>query len=223
MRCSSPAAAARRAGPPAVRLPGPGIDSPGVHRAVLGTLTGGRQLSAGPLGGSPEANLQGGEALSTIAEVGLGLAGFTGILVALGRSRASFSRPEVLRLLLLLVSSLGAVFLALIPFALHESGVGNAACWRLSSALLAAFTSTSLAYIGYQIQRHRAEFGELFSRTVFVVVSTGSVAIVILQLWNVVGLGAPPRSGPYVFGLLWLLFIASLQFARILFVRGPGV
>ena len=166
--------------------------------------------------------MQGGEALSTIAEVGLGLAGFTGILVALGRSRAAFSRPEVLRLLLLLVSSLGAVFLALFPFALYESGVGDSACWRLSSVILAAFTSISLAYLGYQIQRYRGEFGELFSSTVFAIVATGSLAIFVLQLSNAVGLGAPPRSGPYVFGLLWLLFIASLQFARILFVRGPG-
>jgi hypothetical protein len=164
--------------------------------------------------------LQGGEALSTIAEVGLGLAGFTGILVALGRSQTAFSKPEVLRLLLLLVSSLGATFLALLPFALHESGVGGPTCWRLSSALLAAFTSTSLAYLGYQIQRHRDEFGALFSGTVFVVVTTGSLAIVALQLVNAIGPGALPRSGPFVFGLLWLLFIASLQFARILFVRG---
>ena len=52
--------------------------------------------------------MQGGEALSTIAQVGLGLAGFTGILVALGRTQIAFSRPEVLRLLLLLVSSFGA-------------------------------------------------------------------------------------------------------------------
>jgi hypothetical protein len=166
--------------------------------------------------------VQGGEALSTIAQVGLGLAGFTGILVALGRTQTAFSRPEVLRLLLLLVSSFGAVFLALLPFALHESGVGDVACWRLSSVALAAFTSVSLAYLGYQIQRHRSEFGQLFSTAVFVIVGTGSVLMVVLQLANALGLGAPPRSGSFLFGLLWLLFIASLQFARILFVRGPG-
>jgi hypothetical protein len=166
--------------------------------------------------------VQGGEALSTIAEVGLGLAGFTGILVALGRSTETSSRPAVLRLLLLLVSSLGAVFLALLPFALHESGVGSAACWRLSSALLAVFTSISLASLGYRIHRHREEFGQLFSGTVFVVVGTGSLVIVALQVANIAGLGALPRSGPYLFGLLWLLFVASIQFVRILFVRPAG-
>jgi hypothetical protein len=166
--------------------------------------------------------VQGGEALSAIAQVGLGLAGFTGILVALGRTQAAFSRPEVLRLLLLLVSSLGAVFLSLLPFALHESGIGDVACWRLSSLALAAFTTISLAYLGSRIQRHRSEFGQLFSTAVFVIIATGSVLIVILQLVNAVGLGAPPRSGSFLFGLLWLLFIGSLQFARILFVRGPG-
>lgn len=166
--------------------------------------------------------MQGGEALSTIAEVGLGLAGFTGILVALGRSGTAFSRPEVLRLLLLLVSSLGAVFLALFPVALHESGVDDLACWRLSSAILAVFTSVSLVYLGYQIQRHRGEFGAMYSPAVFAIVLTGSVATVLLQVSNAIGLGAPPRSGLYIFGLMWLLFLASLQFARILFVRGPG-
>jgi hypothetical protein len=122
----------------------------------------------------------------------------------------------------LLVSSFGAVFLALLPFALHESGIGDVACWRLSSAALATFTSISLAYLGYQIRRHRSEFGQLFSAAVFVIIATGSVLIVVLQLVNAVGLGAPPRSGSFLFGLLWLLFIAGLQFARILFVRGPG-
>jgi hypothetical protein len=163
--------------------------------------------------------LQGSEALSTIAEVGLGLAGFTGILVALGRGSEGFSRPEVLRLLLLLVSSLGSMFLALLPFALQESGLGGTACWRISSALLASFTALALAYLGYQIQRHRREFGELFSGSVFVVVSAGSFVIVTLQVLNAAGIGAPPRVGPYLFGLLWLLFVASIQFARILFVR----
>ena len=166
--------------------------------------------------------MEGSEALSTIAEVGLGLAGFTGILVALGHSPEAFTRPGVLRLLLLLVSSLGAVFLALLPFALQESGVSSSACWRLSSALLAVFTSVSLALLGYQIQRHRGEFGELYSGTVFVVVATGSFAVVALQVVNVAGAGAFPRSGPYLFGLLWLLFVASVQFVRILFVRRSG-
>lgn len=163
--------------------------------------------------------MQGSEALSTIAEIGLGLAGFTGILVALARTPEPFGRPEVLRLLLLIVSSLGATFLALLPFALHESGVGESACWRFSSGLLAAFTSTSLAVLGYQIQRHRREFGELFSRAVFAIVSAGTVAIVALQAGNVFAVGGTPRVGPYLFGLLWLLLVASIQFARILFIR----
>jgi hypothetical protein len=166
--------------------------------------------------------VQGSEALSTVAEVGLGLAGFTGILVALGRSSQAFSRPEVLRLLLLLVSSLGSVFLALLPFALHESGLAGAACWRFSSALLGVFTAGSLAFLGYQIQRHRGEFGELFSGVVFAVVSAGSLAVVVLQILNAAGVGAPPRVGPYLFGLIWLLLVASIQFARILFVRRAG-
>ena len=221
-RCSRPAAAGRPA--QASSRPAARVRGRLAGRPPVGTwyLHGGRQLSAGPLGGSPEANLQGSDALSTIAEVGLGLAGFTGILVALGRSPGAFSRPEVLRLLLLLVTSFGAVFLSLLPFAIHESGVTGSACWRLSSALLAAFTSVPLAYLGYRVRRHRDEFGRVLSHTVFAIVGIGSSIIVVLQLFNVAGLGAPPRLGPYLFGLLWLLFVASLQFARILFVRFPG-
>jgi len=53
-------------------------------------------------------------------------------------------------------------------------------------------------------------------------VATGSFAVVALQVVNVAGVGALPRSGPYLFGLLWLLFVASVQFVRILFVRRSG-
>jgi len=43
-------------GPPAGRSPGSGVDSPGVRRTFLGTITGGRQLSAGPLGRAAGSN-----------------------------------------------------------------------------------------------------------------------------------------------------------------------
>lgn len=185
------------------------------HLGRLGSRRAASRASIGPR----EVGLHGAEALSAIAEVGLGLTGFTGILVALGRSPEVYSRPEVLRLLLLLVSSLGAVFLALFPLALHECGIGEPLCWRLSSALLAFFTAVSLASLGHQIQRHRAEFGRLFSATVFRVVAGGSLAAVAAQIANLAGLGALPRAGPFLFGLLWLLFVASIQFIRILFVR----
>jgi len=45
------------------------------------------------------------ETLSTVAEIALGLAGFTGLLVVLGRQPGRFSPSEAFRLLVLLVAS----------------------------------------------------------------------------------------------------------------------
>lgn len=68
----------------------------------------------------------GADALAIIAEVSLGLAGFTGVVVVLGRvERDAFLR---LRLSYLLSVSFSALLLALLPFALSES------VWQLTGS-----------------------------------------------------------------------------------------
>ena len=57
--------------------------------------------------------------LEVIAEVAIGLAGFSGLFVALTQT-GSFAPPERFRLQFLLYTSLGAMFLAMLPYAIFS-------------------------------------------------------------------------------------------------------
>ena len=76
--------------------------------------------------------MEGIDALGLIAEVGIAIAGFVGIVVALRAQSGAIGPFDELRIGTLLgVSALG-VLLALLPFALHFAGLGGEMTWALS-------------------------------------------------------------------------------------------
>jgi len=76
--------------------------------------------------------------LQTLAEVGVAIAGFTGVVVVLGRrARGDWSPPEIQWLHMLLLSSLSVVFFALLPVVLENAGLLPSGVWRLSAGFLA--------------------------------------------------------------------------------------
>ena len=158
------------------------------------------------------------DALSTIAEIALGLAGFSGVVVVLGRQPGAFSRVEAGRLVLLLVSSIGAMFLALLPLSLAPLELSDSLLWRVSAG---TFTGFCVGYglIGRsRVRIVRADAPEVYSSAVSVFNYATVGTAVILQL---VVLARPTDLGPgfYVLGLLSLLLTATVQFVRMLFVR----
>ncbi len=159
------------------------------------------------------------ETLSTIAELALGLAGFTGVLVVLGRQPGRFSPAEGFRLAVLLVASLSALFLSLVPLVLHDFGLAGAPLWRVSSGLMAISVLCSGALLARPLGRFRGSESEAYSAWVLVVLTSGAGVVVIVQLINSTGLLWPTGQGSYSLGLLFLLAGAVVQFVRILFVR----
>ena len=159
------------------------------------------------------------ETLSTIAEVALGLAGFTGVLVVLGRRPGRFSAAEAFRLVVLLVGSLSALFLSLVPLVLHDFGLAGAHLWRVSSGLMAASVVCSGAFLARPIARFRGSKSEAYSPWVLGSLVTGAVIVLVAQVVNLTGLLGPTSPGPYSLGLLFLLAGGVVQFVRILFVR----
>ena len=59
-------------------------------------------------------------ALQVIAEAALGILGFSAILIGLSRATDGFSVPDNFRIQLLIYSAFGAMFGALIPFAIFK-------------------------------------------------------------------------------------------------------
>ena len=77
------------------------------------------------------------ENLRIIAEVGIAIAGFSGVVVAMGRraGRHQDAAWQVGRLWMLLIQSLGASLFAFFPLLLDTAGLDPSMTWRLCNGL----------------------------------------------------------------------------------------
>jgi hypothetical protein len=157
------------------------------------------------------------ETLGTIAQLGVGLAGFSGIALVLTRGGSALTRLETDRLGIMLGSSLGATFLALLPLVLASFRLDDTAACRSASAVLAAYTAGFLRYYVSRTLRMRATAPELVTPLPFGLVTAGHAANLLLQAAAITGLAACAPA--YLTGLFWLLFHGAYQFGRILFIR----
>ena len=157
------------------------------------------------------------EALATIAEVAIGLAGFSGIVVVLSRTFERRLTPlERYRMFLLLVPSLATSFLGLSIMALYASEVPGA--MRIGSGLLAVFC---FGFPASQIRRtihFYRKVPELFQAPVLWGILGGYLSVGVLSVVHASGLIGVMPSVVFI-GLLWPLFQSALQFARMLFIR----
>lgn len=86
--------------------------------------------------------------LEAIAQIGVALAGFAGMVGALADAKLRPTHPEVWYPFWALISSgLGVVFVALFPFLLHHFRAPDNIVWAASSAFLLAVTASNLAFI----------------------------------------------------------------------------
>jgi len=158
----------------------------------------------------------GESALALIAEVSVGLAGFSGIVLVLARRE---SIPwDAWRTLSLLGFSLGALTLSMVPFGLSFSGVPEPDVWRLSSAAMTLYSvvfSTGLL----RLLRHLDSTQLPYYRPVAIISSVGSVTNTVAQLLNSLAVVLPGTLGPFFWGLVWLVIGSAGQFTLILFVR----
>jgi hypothetical protein len=99
----------------------------------------------------------GDELLSTIAEVAVTLAGFSGVIFALGnRAGGKLTAKEESGLTHMLLTSFGPVLISLIALALLKSGLEDAQAWRISCGAtgIFCFTGSTKAMIDELKGRH---------------------------------------------------------------------
>ena len=83
-------------------------------------------------------------ALQLIAEIALGILGFSAILIGLSRKSDGFSAPDNFRIQLLSYSSIGAMFCALIPFAVFGN-IYNETSWLIVNWILCLYSVLGLS------------------------------------------------------------------------------
>ncbi len=163
--------------------------------------------------------------LLTSAEVAVTFAGFAS-LVALFGSRASRDGLHIdgNRLRTMVVCSLLVVALALFPFIPFRYGLPEAAVWRVASGalLLATIWLTLRILRDYTAVSAAGIRLGLFIRVLNSGLVFGPMA---LALFNLFGGSEAAAPGNYLVGLLSLLALAGVQFARLIdsLVMAPAV
>jgi hypothetical protein len=150
--------------------------------------------------------------LIALAQVAVTLAGFSGIVVVLGRrSRGEFTASERLGLGSLLRPSLGVVLWSLVPLVLESAHVAEPALWTSVSALYFAYIAAMLAL--FAMPQARAAGAMFEARWV---IASSVAAQLLLLLGNALWIR---DAWPYLTSLLISLLISALAFARMLIPR----
>ena len=161
------------------------------------------------------------ENLHIVAEVGIALAGFSGVIVALGhRSEGPW---DIGRLWLLLTQALGAVIFSFVPLLLDAAGLEASAHWRLSNGAMSVFGFGIVIGISveFSIFRRRSlrdlvrQWSWLGGLRLWV---TASLLYTFLAVH---AFGGFPGSGAFfnLLGLVWLLAMASMNFILLLLAK----
>lgn len=156
--------------------------------------------------------------LEVIAQVAVGLAGFAGVMVAVAHPSGGFHPVERFRLRALIYGSLGAMFMALFPFAIFSGLWAESNSWRVSGALMTMYTGGGLLFVMPTAFRLRREHPDQFPRPLVVFQFLNHVVTFLLALVILLGL-TDHQAGAYTLVLILLLAHGAIAFVRVLFYR----
>jgi hypothetical protein len=160
--------------------------------------------------------MQHSEILLTIGEVAVTFAGFAGIVILfLRRDAGTWVAADVSRFSAMLAFALGALLFSLLPFLLLSAQRSETTTWCVCSVLLALFTALMLVNPIRAILR--SDSGE-FNPSLVAVIVGGSVLSFLVLLSNALGFVFHRGFTGYLAGLFWLVFAASILFARLVYL-----
>jgi hypothetical protein len=147
--------------------------------------------------------------LSSVIEIGIGMAGFAGIIAAIRQREVSTWDPHHRVLLqMLFTAAAAAIFFSLLPTLLAESGLPVVTTWRVGSIALITWFIGAPAYRLYQARQPGVRF--VIARGVIAMV----VPIILLLSANVAFFCT---SWPYLVGILGILVNGFVTFLALLF------
>ena len=160
------------------------------------------------------------DALFTVAEVGIALAGFSGVVAMLGRRGAGeWSEPDWLRFAMLLAFSFGVVVFSFLPALAMAFGASEPQAWATSSLLLALFMLAAYAIVIRRVARLGSEATEQFPQATGRAVGILTLPVLATLVLNSLGIGFAKSFAPFLLGLLWLVCLSGFQFYRLLRLR----
>ncbi|MFQ5471423.1 MAG: hypothetical protein ACE5FA_00880 [Dehalococcoidia bacterium] len=160
------------------------------------------------------------ESFETLAEIAIGLAGFGTIAIVLSRDSRRWSSADFFRTAALFLSSLGALFLSLLPIGLATAALPDMLLWRISSAVMAVFIVVFSAIL-LDLRRKHLERALWFGPVLLATISISTVTNLCAQALNSTGFLFEPNATIAFFGIVWFLMYGCLMLVRIVFLP-PG-
>lgn len=158
------------------------------------------------------------EAVATLSEFALALAGFAAIALVLGEREGALPPGAVFVVRFMVVNALGPAILALLALVLAQVGVPQPGLWRLCSGVYLAGAAFS-GMLSLRYERDLIRAGQLIlNRGLNVGIWIAVFVAHAIELSNLIGVPAPPSAGLFLLGLWTLLAIGAFQFVALLFV-----
>ena len=157
-------------------------------------------------------------ALLTFAQLAIGLAGFSAILVALSGKPHQWTAVDAFRIRNILGFTFQSVFLSLVPFVLAFFSLPESKVWQVSLLILAIATLGSVLLVlsgVYRLSRpERAVLKAVVVSTVIAILCA-MAAVELLAAFGIIR----PAPGVFFLGLVVLLGVSAILVARFLFAR----
>lgn len=154
--------------------------------------------------------MKGESLLLTLAQIGLALAGFAGLVTVFRQAGREWIPQEIAGMKLIFEHTFAEVFFAVVPFPLFYRLGSESTSWKISSFLLACFIVLNVLINARRSRKLIAQGTPPRRKKAFFFIFMPVTALVfILQILNTFIWGGVSN---YIWGLLWLLVAPSVQF-----------
>jgi hypothetical protein len=156
--------------------------------------------------------------LETVAQIGISLVGFAGIVGALASDKIRPAQPAIwIPFWSMISSGLGTVFIALFPFLPYHLGAPDPVVWASSSALMAVVLLCNMSFFLPRVGRAQRA-GVMPKALAFDVPLRLSMLVTLVsQVLNILGVGLSRSAGGFMIGLYLALLISGLNFTFLLY------
>lgn len=154
--------------------------------------------------------------LTTLAEVSITLAGFTGIVLLFSKPSGGWNGIDVTRFRILLTSSLSTVILSTIPFILLSIPMlQEPVVWRIMSLIFISFITVMLLIDLKHIKKHRHHIEKI---DFLVILTLWPLLIIMISLQIINIFSAEAQFWKFLAGLLVNLIVSVVTFGRFAFM-----
>jgi hypothetical protein len=149
--------------------------------------------------------------LTSVLEVSIGIAGFSGIVAALGNRAKSLSGEARLYLRVLLTASFLCILSSFLPLLLEAGGITGSMVWTIPSTVWVCLFVGVLVYRAYEIRKAPTQF---LKRPVIGMAAVLGILATVLCLINIFIL---QTAWPYLVTTVLILFAGAFSFVALLY------